>query len=50
MIINIVIKNIPNQIEKKLISLINFKPYKCYNEISKNELLKFWCNTNRNKL
>jgi hypothetical protein len=49
MIINIVIKNIPNQIEKKLISLINFKPYKCYNEISKNELLKFEAFYNINK-
>ena len=49
MIINIVIKNIANQVEKKLINLINFKPYMCYDEISKNELLKFeaFCNINK---
>jgi hypothetical protein len=41
MIINIFIKNISNDIEKKLIKLINFKPYQCYNEISENELQNF---------
>ena len=41
MIINMLIKNISNDIEKKLIKLINFKPPQCYNEISDNELQKF---------
>jgi hypothetical protein len=41
MIINVLIKNISNDIEKKLIKLINFKPPQCYNEISENELQKF---------
>lgn len=41
MIINLLIKNISNDTEKKLIKLINFKPHECYNEVSKNELQKF---------
>jgi len=41
MIINMLIKNISNDIEKKLIKLINLKPPQCYNEVSDNELQKF---------
>jgi hypothetical protein len=41
MIINMLIKNISNDIEKNLIKLINLKPPQCYNEISDNELQKF---------
>jgi hypothetical protein len=41
MIINVLIKNISNDIERKLIKLINFKPPQCYNEISENELQQF---------
>lgn len=38
MIINIIIKNISNDIEKELVKLVNFKPPQCYNEVSENEL------------
>jgi hypothetical protein len=41
MIINVLIKNVSNDIEKKLIKLINFKPPQCYNEVSESELQKF---------
>jgi hypothetical protein len=41
MIINMLIKNISNDIEKNLIKLINLKPPQCYNEISDIELQKF---------
>jgi hypothetical protein len=41
MIINMLIKNISNDIEKKLIKLLNLKAPQCYNEISDNELQKF---------
>lgn len=41
MIINMLIKNISNDIEKKLIKLINLKPPQCYDEVSDNELQKF---------
>lgn len=41
MIINVLIKNVSNDIEKKLIKLINFKPPQCYNEVSESELQQF---------
>jgi hypothetical protein len=41
MIINMLIKNISNDIEKKLIKLLNLKAPTCYNEISDKELQKF---------
>jgi hypothetical protein len=36
-----IIKNISNNLEKKLIKLINFKPPYCYNEVSDNEMQNY---------